>query len=190
MPRNPSPGKSAHGRQAIWDRIRRIAHDGGSTFTAPTIRGQLGGVTPLERIRDYLTGLLTAGYLERVAKGEYRLIKNTGVEAPRVRKDGSLVDSGRGQQAMWNVLRVHRAPLTIPALLAFFGGEDGFAVSPSTAKDYLDRLTRAGYLRRQDGWYQLIRNSGPRAPQILKTKDLYDPNTDTRYRSSEEIGHE
>jgi hypothetical protein len=65
-------------------------------------------------VREYLVGLDAAGYLcaasesnggtrHGVKKGRF-LAKDNGVEAPRVRRDGSPVTQGRGTQAMWDAM--------------------------------------------------------------------------------------
>jgi hypothetical protein len=189
MSRKPSVGNIYNDRGAIWNTIRRLHIDGAASFTAVDIRDRLPGLTPLTRIRDYLTGLCNGAYLERVAQGRYCLVRDVGVDAPRVRKDGSPVEAGRGQQAMWNVLRIHRGPLTPAALIAFFSGDSAPRVSQATAKSYLDGLTRAGFARRESGWYSLVRNTGPKAPQIMRDKRLFDPNTGSVHVGQTEESH-
>ena len=59
-------------------------------------------------------------------------------------------------------------------------------VSELTAKAYCAMLLKTGYLRvlkkaepmaGRQAIYRLIRNSGPKPPQIQRIKQVYDPNT-------------
>lgn len=59
-------------------------------------------------------------------------------------------------------------------------------IERKNAQDYITRLTASGYLRivkpkssagRSLAIYQLVRNSGPKAPITRKTGHVYDPNT-------------
>lgn len=189
MSRQPANLDQAANRQAIWDALRRLAR-AANTITARSIRGELRGRLALDRINTYLRSLSAAGYLEAAdpdqTKGAWTLVRDCGVEAPRVRRDGSIVTAGQGQRAMWTVLRILPQPLTPVELAAHACSADDpdHPVTTATAASYLLWLHRAGYLRRvgsaADGYrYQLIpiRNTGPQAPQIQRVKQVYDPNT-------------
>jgi hypothetical protein len=164
-------------RQAIWDFIRNRQ---GEPFTADDIlyhvRLDAGSV------RDYLTGLVNGGYLSsRTFKGQlhkiicHSLIKNSGIDAPRVRKDGSLVTQGIGQKYMWNAMTSMK--VFTPADLAFEASTECHQVKTATAKSYCQTLCHFGYLRKQTkGAYKLIKRTGPKPPQIQRTKQVYDPN--------------
>ena len=127
-------------------------------------------------IRNFLRGLTNAGILER-ADGTYTLIRDSGVDAPRVRRDGTLLPL-TGRARMWNAM---------PVLGEFSAAELAYSASlpdaPVTERDaekYLGWLTRGGYLvRTRPGRYRCIpaRRHGPRAPQIQKLERLFDPNT-------------
>jgi hypothetical protein len=175
--------RSANGRTAIWAAIRRWnEYHPGEPFSVAVIHGLLRGPSKKYTIRGYCEVLAKAGVLRRfqrfTEKGVnsvlFQLVNDSGIETPRVRNDGTHVSAGAGQQAMWDVLRTSRSPVTPEGLIAY---APDHAIALSTAKSYLGRLTRAGYLRRKDGWYQLVRNTGPLAPQITHTKTVRDPNT-------------
>lgn len=140
MPRKPiaslAGGKSL--RQILWETLR--TH--GGEFT---IFDVCPGRVPLETARDYLNGLSRAGYLAQVgaaAKGErkrYVLARDNGIEAPRVRRDGSPVTQGGINDAMWGAIRVLN-DFTAAEIADLAGAE------PGTAKTYCLFLERAGYL--------------------------------------------
>ena len=64
---------------------------------------------PRETISDYLKGLEAAGILksaqDEAGNLQFSLIKDYGVHAPRVRKDGSEVLQGRATESMWSAMR-------------------------------------------------------------------------------------
>ncbi|MDA8412989.1 MAG: hypothetical protein M0023_04285 [Desulfobacteraceae bacterium] len=170
-------------RQAIWDAIRAFSHVG--TFTV----GSVEIVTRCSSgmIREYLTGLTAAGYLEikdypslvkKVALPlYYRLINDCGNDAPRVRKDGTAVTQGQGRLQMWNAMRILKTFTTQD--LAFNSSTDDHTVAVSEAKAYIGALCKSGYLvGRSEGKFMLIPAmwTGPHPPQIQRTKQVYDPN--------------
>jgi len=168
-------------RQAIWDWIREYTEttDGMLTFTQNDIDVRLDPAS----VRDYLIGLVNAGYLERsgnfrnFAASQYRLINDTGHDAPRVRKDGTPVTMGQGRQQMWNAMQVLK--VFTPRDLAFNATTDTHTVAESEAKTYCAALCKAGYLVGLAGQrYSLIPAmwTGPHPPQIQRTKQVYDPN--------------
>jgi len=185
MSRSPTTslagGKSP--RQRVWEYIRAQAGE----FTAADVTP---GDVPTSVAREYLSGLVCAGYLAQVAvekprrgvKNRYTLTRDNGIEAPRVRADGTEVTQGQGNEGMWGAIRV---------LDSFTARQiaDLAGVSPATAKTYCMYLERAGYLeiaqagdgRKNTGQPCIYRSvktriSGPRAPMITRLKAVYDPN--------------
>lgn len=175
-------GRSA--RQRVWEAIRALGA-GDAEFTAAEIsrraKVELGIVT------DYLRGLTAAQIVDRVSyrrgvASRYRLLRDTGIEAPRVRRDGTEVTQGRGVEAMWGAITV----------LDAFNAKtiaDIAGVALETAKTYCLMLGRAGYLEPvQPGhgigkggvltMWRTVRSlvHGPRAPMITRLKAVYDPN--------------
>ena len=103
---------------------------------------------PKKTIRDYLRGLEAAGI---VGEGEtdagavrFILVKDCGVHAPRVRKDGSAVLQGRATESMWSasVLKQFTS-----RELAIHASTDEHPVSEVHANDYCKTLAKAKYLR-------------------------------------------
>lgn len=177
-------------RQAIWDAIRSKED---WLFTADELDVKLDAST----IREYLSALANGDYLEVISKGKrgesniYRLINDTGVDAPRLRKDGTPVTQGQGRQQMWNAMRIIKQ--FSPADLALNATTDDHKVAENEARDYCKMLCHAGYLRvsvphktgsagkpgsGQRARYMFIPGmwTGPHPPQIQRTKQVYDPN--------------
>jgi len=178
-------------RQALWEAIRKL-----EVFTLRELREET--VLSLDTVREYVQGLETAGYVERSTKAEHRfepvcwkLIKDVGVEAPRVRKDGTAVTQGDGRKNMWEAMRIMR---TFTAReLAVAASLPDCLVKESTAEDYAKHLCKAGYLRKTGSSYMFLPTAytGPMAPQIQRTKRVWDPNQQkVRWSSAGEVDHD
>lgn len=116
----------------------------------------------------------------------YRLAIDEGLEAPRLRRDGSRVTQGLPQEQMWRTLRMLQAD-TNARELAAHASTPAIAVAEAASADYLQVLYHAGYLvRTREGGpavqarYRLApsKNTGPRPPMVCRTRVLYDPNLD------------
>lgn len=193
MPRKPiselAGGQSP--RQRIWANIRKF------------MEGEFDwkDVTPGDVVRrtaqPYLDSLVAAGYLARCPHRSpivspdmplsgsarnaitYVLLRDNGIEAPRVRKDGSKVTQGNGNEAIWGAISV----------LDTFDAHtiaDLSGAAFSTVKQYCKFLEHAGYLtvvtKGKGGHaasiYRAVKSriTGPRAPMITRLKAVYDPN--------------
>lgn len=115
--------------------------------------------------------------------GIFRLLKDVGVEAPRVRRDGSVVEQGSGTRNMWRVMKV-LARFDYQEL-AIAASVDDVTVNQNTAKAYIQSLHKAGYLQLlvtskpgTPAQYRLIKSrfSGPKPPQIQRVRHVFDPN--------------
>ena len=139
---------------------------------------QLSDATALEpaQFKDFLQVLRIAGYLQmepptgRGSRAIWTLVRDTGVETPRLRPDGTPLPPS-GQQRLWAAIKVLQ-------VFDVEGLSIGSGVPVSTAKRYATALTSAGYLVCQAGRYRLLpgRVTGPRAPAIRRGKRVYDPN--------------
>lgn len=159
-------------RQAVWDYIR--AHARGFDLEGIVRKTDIHQRT----VESYLEGLAKAGYIAAEGKTPhcYKLMRDTGVEAPRVKSDGSPARSVLGQEAIWRSMRT----------LKTFDKHDLAETSDvplRTAQSYLTMLLPAGYLRivmagkpGHAARYQLILNTGPRPPMIQRVKQVFDPN--------------
>lgn len=173
-------GKS--NRQRMWEAMRETA-DG---FTGYQIarRANVHDAT----VRSYIQSLEKAGYLERIAGADHfeeqtlRLIKDVGIEAPAVTRQGKASTAGQGNEAMWRTLRILG---TLSARQLAEHASTSVSVSLWSARSYLKWLARAGYVELlsdkpadRNTRYRLIqsRYSGPRPPMIQRGGHLYDPN--------------
>jgi hypothetical protein len=179
-------------RDAIWATIRRLR-----SFNLAGLRGDTR--CSAEQVRDYVTGLTAAGYLKKslpeppFVKEEvavtYKLVKDCGVEAPQVRKDGSEITMGKGQEQMWLVMKVLGEFSSLD--LAVHASTETVAVTEAGAKSYIHYLHKGGYLamvangkpgHRKGGGvlaryrFLLSRYTGPRPPMVQRVKQVYDPN--------------
>lgn len=179
-------------RQRVWDAIRRLATSG-ATFTESDIWDATESAeTDIETgmIRDYRRCLVNAGILAvasqsgRYVEVTYTLARDAGVEAPRVKRDGSPVTQGLAQEQMWRTLRMLKGDTNARELAAHASTPE-IPVAVTAAADYLGNLQRASYLRitraHQPGQkgltrYQLVTNTGPRPPMVCRTDAIYDPN--------------
>lgn len=169
-------------RPAIWHAVRKLSK-AGSDITTARVRAYMVAPPPhtLDAVRDYLKALAAARILEPIdpaVPGVWRLLRDEGVEAPRVRPDGTRVTMGSGREAMWRIMRILTRPWTLDELVAHASTET-HPVRWKEAEDYATRLYRAGYLQRTAvGTYRLIpsRWTGPASPKIRRTKEVWDPN--------------
>ena len=171
-------------RDGIWGAIRTFGENG-TSFTVADIadRARANDKT----VRDYLKGLTAAGYLRSsistsaLEAARWLLVRDIGHEAPRVRSDGTPVTQGTVTEQLWRgmyILKefsfmdlIETASIDIPV---------------DTAKAYCKVLLATGYLRvlrkaeptsGRIARYRLIRNNGPRPPQVQRVKRVYDPNS-------------
>lgn len=193
MARKPVHLEQAGGkapRQRVWEAIRRLAAD----FTAPTLER----VARIDKatIHTYLQSLERGGFIteigERQAIGDrkhYQLVRDTGVEAPRLDRRGRPVQQSRGNENMWRTMRIMGE--FSPRELAVRASTPDTDVAEGAAKSYVKYLANAGYLTIVDPGHSFIRGkgakqaryrlvaskyTGPRPPMIQRTKAVYDPN--------------
>ncbi len=196
MPRKPittyAGGKGP--RQRIWEAIRA---QGDSEWTR--IQIALAAEVEAATVSTYLQALVKAEIVAETCRAAvnkmaveiaYRLIRDEGLEAPRLRRDGSRVTQGLAQEQMWRTLRLLTGD-TNARELAAHASTEAVPVPESTAHAYLRALDGAGYLvvtRQGKGTgrggipsrYRLkpARNTGPRPPMVCKLHVVYDPNED------------
>lgn len=184
-------GGRATGYQAIWEAIRAQRE-----FTFHTlwldVDTRCGGNK--WTIKSYLKRLKKAGHIEVVDEQRhnngaartyiYRLVNDTGVDAPRLNKDGTPSKQGLGREQMWRSMKI-MGEFTAKDLAIHSSTED-VTVSEASAKDYLKHLAKAGYFAvrvpnrgsHSQTRYKLLpsRWRGPKAPMIQRVKAVYDPN--------------
>lgn len=185
-----SGGKSP--RQRAWEAMR--ASRGGFDQEYVARRGNVSESI----VKDYVRALLNGGYIEIHAeerinalcvKRTYRMVRDSGVEAPRLTKKGVEVPHGCVNEAMWGTLRrMFKSEAVDYRQLAAFASTASRPISEATAKAYVLSLAMAGYLecvqqairggKAMPARYRLLpsMDSGRRAPMIQRTKVVFDPN--------------
>lgn len=172
--------KKPGGRQAIWEEIRRLG-----TFSVADITGACKAHE--KTVQSYVECLLASGHVGPAEDG-FRLVRDVGVEAPRVRADGSPVTQGLPREQMWRTMR-HRSTGDFDYRdLALWSSTDEVRVSEADAQDYLKHLAKAGYLiqvaparagkaaRLARYRFDPRRNTGPKPPMVQRMKTVFDPN--------------
>ncbi|VVE35625.1 hypothetical protein PFI31113_03846 [Pandoraea fibrosis] len=173
-------------RQRVWDVLRTA--DEPLRLVTLSFRAKADDLT----VKTYLQGLVKAGYVEAISlagKGAckpkvFRIIRNCGVDAPRVTRDGKPVMQGLGNEQMWRAMRII-GPFDFRVLAARSSTPE-VRVSDETARAYVQALYNAGYLQvvRQykpglTAQYMLPKSkvTGPHAPMIQRVNQVFDPNT-------------
>lgn len=187
-------GGKPYGRQAMWQAMRKLKR-----FTLSDVAATSD--CKRDSVRTYLHSLVRSGHIRAVGNIParrsafltkpapenratlYELVKDQGVEAPRVMRDGSPSTQGAAREQMWRTMRI-LCEFT-PRELAFGAGTEGSPVAESDAGDYARDLERAGYLVRiekasklSQARYRFVpaRWSGPKAPMVQRLKSIFDPN--------------
>lgn len=181
-------------RAALWAAMRSLKR-----FTPKELRYETR--CSRDQVAEYVKSLVASGHLERVAVGLYELVRDTGIEPPRVRRDGTPVTQGLGREQMWRTMKLLREFTAVD--LAVASSTEETPVEHSSAQEYCQYLALAGYLtlaRRGKGLgrggvqalYRFVpsRNSGPLPPMIQRVKAVYDPNLETVVWDSEEGRHD
>lgn len=194
MARRPAPLELVGGkgpRQRLWDAIRARKGAEWTRYEISRAANVDDGTTS-----TYVQSLQAAGIVDSTREERktnvaavryYKLLKDEGIDAPRVRRDGSRVAQGLPQEQMWRTLRSLKGD-TNARELAAYASTDAIQVDEEAAGDYLKHLYAADYLVRTaearrvgrsgktQSRYRLLKNTGPRAPMICRTKVVYDPN--------------
>lgn len=130
----------------------------------------------------YLRHMADAGYVvkhptPRGQSSKWELVRDAGIEAPRFHADGTLMTATGANEAIWQAMRILKTFTRdeLQAHVARFAGAE-------TVASYIKAIEPAGYLHRSGKYlrpvYTLARNTGPKPPQILRVKEVYDPNLD------------
>lgn len=191
------PGCSAKVEIASGRGVRNMAwtcmRENRDSFTMAMLVKASGGGR--EALRSFLKTLAAGGFIECLTPDgsplgtvkEYRLIRDNGVEAPRLSADGSPSLVGRGHEQMWRTLRMLPQALNFNELAGHASTAE-VPVAPEAAHSYLKLLHKAGYLdvvqeakggrNGTHARYRLraICNTGPRPPVIRRLEVIYDPN--------------
>lgn len=155
-------------RQKIWDVLREHKAE----FLPPhEIAGKAGTVH--ETTHNYLNMLEKAGLIEVQLQGAlfatrpiktFRLLKNIGTQAPRLRADGSFYDEQQSE-VIWRTAKILRR-FTLAELVLHIGMTH--QVKTNYVKNYVFGLVRGGYVTRHDTHFQVVKITS----QAPKQKDL------------------
>lgn len=181
--------RGPQGRDGIWKAARWMGE-----FTVPALVAETG--IPQKTVADYLKALEAGKYLSSEKKGQaarvYKLVKDTGIETPRVQRDGSPVTQGLCNEQMWRTMK--RLKQFSSRDLAINASTDDQQVSEVQAQSYCTWLHKGKYLNVQSRGrkgrptvYRFVRDTGPKPPQVQRIKQIFDPNTG-KVAWSREIG--
>lgn len=190
-------------RDRMWSAIRAL-----QSFSAlevqflVNLRAHRLELVHVDSVVSYLEGLkrATPTYVVELPEAPgrtrselrlYELVRDVGVEAPRVNRDGRPVTQGLANELLWGAMKVLREfdHGELAETVAERARAAGITVAEETAKTYCTHLARAGYLAlvapavggkgAAKARYRFNRamNSGPRAPLITKAKEVMDANT-------------
>jgi hypothetical protein len=144
-----------------------------------------------DTIKTYVESLVKGDYLRRMnpkrgaryEPADFALLRDVGIEAPRVTRGGKTVTQGGGREALWRSMKI---------LKTFTRGELAQAASTASnkvgdeeASTYVYYLVKAGYVievkpgkSHHPARYRFLaaKNTGPRAPMIQRVRHVYDPN--------------
>lgn len=164
-------------QDALWAAIRRM-----KSFTFDEVRGKT--LCSHCTTTEYLAGLTAAGYLQLDAESRYHLVRDVGVDAPQVGRDGNENIKGRERLQIWTVLPIMKEFSVLNVVL--HAGTETVPVAESTVRHYLKCLHKAGYIsivkptqRRSVTRYRFLQSkyTGPKPPMIQTVKQVFDPNT-------------
>ncbi|MBK8157954.1 MAG: hypothetical protein IPK59_03910 [Rhodospirillaceae bacterium] len=178
------------GNQGFWEIIRDL-HRKKKRWTVLDVDGHSN--VALGTVNDFVQRLLKGGYIVRDGafgkSAAFRLVKDQP-DAPYLRRDGTAArELGLCQDQMWRAMKM--LARFDARDLALYASTEDVPVKQLTAKSYIARLYRAGYLimvtegkpghRPGTGTlatYRLLpaMNTGPLAPQIQQTDWVWDPN--------------
>lgn len=183
-------------RQLVWEALKTASEQ-----TAWVTLGVIVDQTDVNRktASDYLGCLVAGDFLERrddetLGCPTFRLIKDGGHHAPRLRRDGQPVTQGAGTANLWRSMRMLTRFTALD--LGLHSTTPSVSVTEATAQSYCSMLLSTGYLRvvqkadpvkGRKAIYRLIRNTGPKAPMIQRVKQVYDPNTGDVHRKEGQL---
>lgn len=173
--------------ESFWELMMMLDQEG--SWSLPDVLA--GTNARKDTVVDYLRRLTKAGFVEIVdtvelrpgtpKKHVYRIARKQR-RAPRVSRDGKVLPEP-AQDTIWRVIGM---------LKDFSAAElhqnvqlDNREIKLGTVKSYLKRLVKAGIVTIQQdrpsapGQYRLVRRLGGKAPRILRTHNVFDPNSGT-----------
>lgn len=174
-------------RQYIWEAIRAI-NASPKELTTYNVAHKSGQDD--QAVRAYFRDMEKAEIVSKVRSvsrfdAEWALLKDEGVEAPRISRSGKISKYAGGAENIWRALRILGEFSAAEAAAA--ASVNGVSISEFGAQVYLSGLAKAGYLTRSGGTpgvktrFRLIpsRYTGPKHPIYQRDfNQVYDPNLD------------
>lgn len=179
---NPRPIVRSDYEQ-LWDMLR-ASTDGVIIRDVPRTIPSIN----YDKAKAWLGALNSAGYVSReqisltrnLPTYRYQLIRDIGQKPPRIDSKGAPKPPSVNE-AIWRTIRILRT-FNANQIIAS-GSTPELVLNVASVRQYLRHLHSAGYLQvRQAGQakqlaiYQLIHNTGPKAPEIQRGKKVYDGN--------------
>jgi len=176
------------GHDHYWSVIMDIA-DQGHPITVDGIHARSSA--DRRSIATFVRKLEKAGLIKPLASGiGYQAVVKQS-SAPRLRGDGTVIESQPARRCMWNYMRGPLARSGFSAVdLVNWSQTDETRIVLASANGYVRYLFDAGYLillkAGKPGSPALYRLDpkmikGPEAPMILQSKFVYDPNSKEIY---------
>ena len=174
------------GNDAYWKLMHQL--DAAGPWTIKQIVLQSNVTT--RAVSVYVDRLRRGGFVEIVAHGDqhhaghkpearYRLVKRP-LDAPRLNMAGEELKETQ-HQLLWRTMKMVKS--FTPRELCDLASEGRDPADIGNVRQYVSCLFAAGILGRaagkmhKEGRYRLIKNLGARAPQILRAKLVFDPNS-------------
>lgn len=174
-------------RQHIWEAIRAINASPKELTTYAVARKSNQDD---QTVRGYFRDMEKAGIVSKIRNvgrfdAEWELLKDEGVEAPRITRSGKVSKYAAGAENVWRALRILGEFTAAEASVA--ASVNGVSISEFGAHVYLSGLAKAGYVTRRGGTpgvktrFSLVptRYTGPKHPIYQRDfHQVYDPNLD------------
>lgn len=169
--------------EKLWDMLR-------ATADGVTIRDVARKIPSInyDKAKAWLGALNNAGYVSRkeisltrsLPTYRYQLIRDIGQKPPRIDSKGAPKPPSVNE-AIWRTIRIITTFNANQIIVS--GSTPELVLNIASVRQYLRHLHSAGYLQvRQAGQakqlaiYQLIHNTGPKAPEVQRGKKIYDGN--------------
>lgn len=177
-----------HGHDFFWEVILKLDKDC-EWSTLDILRSSRANKSSID---DFVNRLVRAGFAKECGEQNqsehckrsiklYRLIK-IQTATPRLRRDGSELPE-KITETLWRTMKMLKTFTALELISA--ASSPTQKMKKTTVTSYLTRLKQANIIAvvekggacKQER-YRLLNNLGTKAPQILRSKLVYDPNAD------------
>jgi len=182
-------------RDRIWSAIRCFGPS--DTFSAAEV--MVAAAQHRDTVLTYFEGLAAGKVIEKLDTQRrpacrphklflrFRLARDVGVDAPRVKGNGEPVEQGAGRDQLWRAMKVLK--VFDWRELAAAASTEKHPIAEREASAYVRLLRLAGYLRVEQPArrglgnaperlrFVRARDTGPRAPLVTREKSVMDANS-------------